>query len=418
MVTKSSSNTPTGISGTILQGQGAGVDLALSTATYPDTTTVSQILHSSSTNVVSGITTANNGVLITSTSGVPSILAAGSTGQVLTATTSSAPSWQTPASNSSALYSNLGIAYNGGTGVFKITSESGAALSATNYATIKLPSIANPGLLVTYTVTADQSFIDDVGASNIIGNLFGYTTGIAITDDVPFFIYAVAKTDETAIAFMLSRVPHKPISPAAANIGVPGTPGTNAQTSMFSIPAITAADYAVSPCVCVGAIRMKMSAANDWTVQTLSTVTKTEGIGAFLEENLFNIPLGQLGANASTVTRNNGGTAAVFGAVLAQYFIKKNGICLANYQLTSDGGTDGAGAVNATFMTPYTCQVASFGICRGIVAGATQSTYLLYQIVNSSSFNINNSNSENLLWSAFTNANRAINGSLTFEVSV
>jgi len=95
MVTKSSANTPTGTTGTVLQGQGAGVDLALSTATYPSTTTVSQILYSSATNVVGEITTANNGVLITSNTGVPSLLAAGTTGQVLTATTGAPASWAT-----------------------------------------------------------------------------------------------------------------------------------------------------------------------------------------------------------------------------------------------------------------------------------------------------------------------------------
>ncbi len=44
-----------------------------STATYPATTTTNQILYSSSANVIGGLTTANNGILITSSGGVPSI---------------------------------------------------------------------------------------------------------------------------------------------------------------------------------------------------------------------------------------------------------------------------------------------------------------------------------------------------------
>lgn len=44
-----------------------------STATYPATTTVNQILYSSSSNVIGGITTGNNGALVTNGSGVPSI---------------------------------------------------------------------------------------------------------------------------------------------------------------------------------------------------------------------------------------------------------------------------------------------------------------------------------------------------------
>jgi hypothetical protein len=57
--------------GTILRAD--GTNWAATTATYPATTTVSQLLYSSSTNVVSGLSTANNGVLTTNGSGVPSI---------------------------------------------------------------------------------------------------------------------------------------------------------------------------------------------------------------------------------------------------------------------------------------------------------------------------------------------------------
>jgi hypothetical protein len=73
------SNATTGaiLSGTATANQvllsGTSAAPAWSTATYPATTTVSQILYSSSTNVIGGITTGNNGVLITSAGGVPSI---------------------------------------------------------------------------------------------------------------------------------------------------------------------------------------------------------------------------------------------------------------------------------------------------------------------------------------------------------
>ena len=97
MSTNNSSNIPTGVSGTILQGQGAGVALELSTATYPATTTVSQMLYSSATNTVAGLATANNGGLIANNTGVPSMLANGTVGQVLTANTAAPPSWQAPA---------------------------------------------------------------------------------------------------------------------------------------------------------------------------------------------------------------------------------------------------------------------------------------------------------------------------------
>ncbi len=77
--------------GTILRAD--GTNWVATTATYPATTTINQVLYSSAANTVAGITASNNGVLISSATGVPSWLAAGTTGQVLTATTGSPPSW-------------------------------------------------------------------------------------------------------------------------------------------------------------------------------------------------------------------------------------------------------------------------------------------------------------------------------------
>lgn len=52
---------------------GSSAPPAWSTATYPPTTTINQLLYSSGANAVAGLATANNGVLVTSGSGVPSI---------------------------------------------------------------------------------------------------------------------------------------------------------------------------------------------------------------------------------------------------------------------------------------------------------------------------------------------------------
>lgn len=57
--------------GTILRAD--GTNWVATTATYPATTTINQILYSSSASVIGGITTANNGILSTNGSGVPSI---------------------------------------------------------------------------------------------------------------------------------------------------------------------------------------------------------------------------------------------------------------------------------------------------------------------------------------------------------
>ena len=105
--------------GTIMRAD--GTNWVATTATYPATTTVSQILYSSSTNVVGGITTANNGVLVTNNTGVPSLLANGTAGQVLTANTGAPPSWQ----SNPALAMSVVVQRKTATGAFTYTPTAG-----------------------------------------------------------------------------------------------------------------------------------------------------------------------------------------------------------------------------------------------------------------------------------------------------
>lgn len=65
------------LSGTATANQmfqsGSSTTPAWSTATWPATTTINQLLYSSSANTVAGLASANNGILVTSAGGVPSI---------------------------------------------------------------------------------------------------------------------------------------------------------------------------------------------------------------------------------------------------------------------------------------------------------------------------------------------------------
>jgi len=87
-----------GGAGVILRSD--GTNNVYTTATYPATTTINRILFSSAANVIGEITTANNGVVVTGTTGIPSVLAAGTAGAILR---SGAPAaWSTttyPATN-------------------------------------------------------------------------------------------------------------------------------------------------------------------------------------------------------------------------------------------------------------------------------------------------------------------------------
>ena len=112
----------TATAGAILAGTGtpnqallSGLNAApaWSTATYPATTTANQLLFSSATNTIAGLATANYGVLITSSAGVPSWLANGTTGQVFTATTGSPPSWAAPAASSITFTGDSGTPFSG-----------------------------------------------------------------------------------------------------------------------------------------------------------------------------------------------------------------------------------------------------------------------------------------------------------------
>ena len=71
-----------GSSGQLFQSSGAGAP-AWTTTTYPTTTTVSQLLYSSSANTVAGLSTVNSSVLTTNATGVPTWLSMVTNGGLL-----------------------------------------------------------------------------------------------------------------------------------------------------------------------------------------------------------------------------------------------------------------------------------------------------------------------------------------------
>jgi len=201
---------------------------------------------------------------------------------------------------------NLGISYSGGT--FTVHGFDGTALSATNPAYVTLQNDGTPGQLVTIPVTANQTFIDDAGASEIIGNTFGTTAGAAWGYTMPFFLYAVSNSDEDAIAFMISRFPSLGGSPAAARIGAPDDAVSNDSASFWSLENIDETEYESNPCLCIGSFRMtKSDAANDdWTVTALSA---KDGIGRFQNGNSYSydpILTGVGTAGTGTYTQQDG----------------------------------------------------------------------------------------------------------------
>lgn len=253
---------------------------------------------------------------------------------------------------------NIGISYAGGT--FTVSGSNGSALSSSNPAYITLQS-TTPGLLTTIIVTANQTFTDGLG-----GNLGTWRCGVPIVDasgaassdwdeDMPIFLYAVSKSDQSAIAFMISRNPSAFISPVAGQISQAGTILNVSQSDFFSLKAITAADYASQPCICLGSFRMRnvVNAANIYyTVQTLAS---NDGIGQFNEQTYFDMPLGVNGSGLATYFQNNGGTLGpkfTAASSFVRYQIKLDGFVKINYQFNT-ATANGTGANILRFTLPY-----------------------------------------------------------------
>lgn len=169
---------------------GSSTTPAWSTATYPATTTVSQILYSSSANVIGEITTANNGVMITSNTGVPSFLAnSGTAGFVLTANSGAPASWQAVPTQNLAWAANAGTTVNAAVG-------SGYVLTAGTTTVVNLPTTFAVGQQIGVQGQG-SSWTAALGAATNI-KAFGntYTTSVASANnsDSVIFIGIVANT--------------------------------------------------------------------------------------------------------------------------------------------------------------------------------------------------------------------------------
>ncbi len=269
-------------------------------------------------------------------------------------------------------FSNLGIAYSAGT--FTVCSADGTAFSASNPGVVWLQDKSTPGLQKKYLITANQTFTD--GSAGDTDNMrWGLTTGVNASVDIPFYLYAVGNDAQDTIAFMISRVPHAKVSPAAASIGKSGAVVNVGQGDFYSLPSITVADYESNPCLLVGSFRQQFVGATDsWTVQTLTT---SDGIGLYQEGKTFEIPPGQFGAASGKYFLDNGGTAPGLTGTIANYQIDKNGFV----QMDLCGNVDvaGVGAVDLIAIAPFRRSVGiihayGYWVNAGGSPGATATT--------------------------------------------
>ena len=177
------------LSGTATANQiilsGSATTPAWSTATYPATTTANQLLYSSSTNTIAGLATGNNGVLITSAGGVPSIsstLPSAVQANITASGTIATGVWQgTPVALAyGGTNANL-TASNGG--IFYSTASAGAILSGTatanlpllsgtsttpSWATITYPGSATSGGLLYFSSATAMASSAVMGSGQIV----------------------------------------------------------------------------------------------------------------------------------------------------------------------------------------------------------------------------------------------------------
>lgn len=114
---------------------GASAAPAWSTSTWPATTTINQLLYSSSANTVAGLATTNSAVLTTTSAGIPAWVGPLTNGQVVIGSTGAQPVASTITAGTGITITNgagsITIAANGAVVGETITGDSGGALSPT-----------------------------------------------------------------------------------------------------------------------------------------------------------------------------------------------------------------------------------------------------------------------------------------------
>lgn len=243
---------------------------------------------------------------------------------------------------------NLGISYDAGTGQFSITGAAGA-LSPASPAVITLPNTSVDGQFVTVNVTADQSFSDAIGTNDLLDNLFGLASGVN-NSGIPFYVYAVIDSNATnsVVTFAIARLPH--FTNAGSTNGCIGTATANNFNSFFFLGTVNLADYASSPCVCVGVIVMDFvdtPVPNSWRLQVPDA--SLDGIGRYRENTVWTTPIGQ---NSTVNYFYNSGGAPTFDNVQCNYTLNRLGWVTVYFNASAQSGL-GSGTQALAVYTPY-----------------------------------------------------------------
>ncbi len=175
-----------GATSTILTSGGAAPLPSWTTATYPATTTTNQLLYSNGANNIVGLATANNGVLITSGAGAPSIsstLPSAVQSNITTVGTITSGTWNGSVIGLTYGGTNANLTASNG-GIFYSTASAGAILAATATANQVLLSGSNAApawSTATYPATTTINQILYSSSNNVIAGITTGNNGIVLT---------------------------------------------------------------------------------------------------------------------------------------------------------------------------------------------------------------------------------------------
>lgn len=199
---------------------GASSSPTWSTATFSSTYSTSNLLYSNGANTVTGLGTQNGGVLVTSNSGVPSILAgSGTTGTLLQSTASGTPAWSTAAYPTSTTINQL---------LYSSSANTVAGLTTGNYGIAITSSSGVPSILASGTATGN--YFTQLGSAQPIQNIIQNTTLLQMT---------VGFTCITNTAYWI-YIGYFPVATTVTNIEVYVTAGgSGGQTAEFALATST-----------------------------------------------------------------------------------------------------------------------------------------------------------------------------------
>ena len=355
-----------------------------STATYPATTTVSQLLYSSSANTVTGLSTANNGVLITSNTGVPSWLAnSGTAGFVLTANSGAPPSWQAASG---------GVSSVSGT-TNRITSTGGATpvidISASYIGQSSITTLGTIGT-GTWQGTVIGSIYGGTGVNNGASTI---TLGGSLTTSGAFSS-TFTMTGATSVTFPTSgtlattaSIPSLPLSLAnggtnasltASNGGIvysgasafavlagTATAGQVLQSGASGAPSWSTPTYPSSS----GGLGKHIASDGTNNNYTTSTYSDTYAASTLLYSNGANTVTGLATANSAVLVTNSSGVPAWSGTMTNGQVIIGN----TSGTPTAATLTAGTGVSITNASGSITIGIATGGMTWTTVSGTSQS---------------------------------------------